>query len=55
MGHLCKHCHKVWSEVCGTVTPELPQELEVVDTYGYNPEANKESKAGTNKLACVKF
>lgn len=49
VGHLCKHCHKVWGIVCETIdtSQELPQDL-VVDGYGCNPEAKKESEAGAN-------
>ena len=43
-GHLCKHCHKVWSTYSGSNESNEVSHEPLVDFY--NPEAIKESKAG---------
>lgn len=45
-GHLCKHCHKVWSVSEFTGSCQVVPQESLVDFY--NPEAIKESKAGKN-------
>ena len=51
-GHVCKQCHKIQSvEKCTLDTVnDIDEEMCVVDyssSYVYDPEVNKESKAGT--------
>ena len=51
-GHLCKHCHKVWSSYCGAGehqqgSQDHDQVLSLEqDNFGYHPEEHKEVKAG---------
>lgn len=54
-GHLCKHCHKVWSNYCRAAENlEPPQDPGLVcDDFGYNPEVEKETNAGEYTAAII--